>query len=47
MLRGIPKSGIFAVGAVPILSAMVGAIAVYMGLIGYVKDNNPNYHHLS
>ena len=46
ILKGIPKSEIFAKGAVLILSTMVGAIAVYMGLIGYVKDNNPNYHHL-
>ena len=46
---GIPKSGIFATWAVPILSAMIGAIAVYMGLIGrlgYVKDKNLNYHYL-
>ena len=46
MLRGIPKSGIFRVGAASILSAMIVAIAVYMSLIGYVKDNKPNYHHL-
>ena len=46
ILRGIPNSGIFTVGVVTILSDMIGAIAVCMGLIGYVKDNNPNYHHL-
>ena len=46
ILGGIPNSGIFTVGAVTILSDMIGAIAVCMGLIGYVKDNNPNYHHL-
>ena len=49
LLREIPKREIFAVDSVPILSAMIGAIAVNMGLInriGYVKDNNPNYHRL-
>ena len=46
MLRWIPKSQIFRLRAAPIPSVMIGAIAVYMGLIGYVKDNTPNYHHL-
>ena len=35
--------------AVPILSAMIGTIALFIALIGrigYIKDNNLNYHHL-
>ena len=49
MLGAIPKSGIFVIGTEPILFTMIGAIAVYMrllGRIGYVKDNNSNYHQL-
>ena len=46
MLRGIPKRGNICGRCCTHSVCQIGAIAVYVGLIGYVKDNNPNYHHL-
>ena len=49
MLRQGFQNGIFVKLAVPMLPAMTGAFGLWKGLvgrIGYVKNNNQNYHHL-